>query len=71
MNKKQIYRTTISFEVEIEADDLDKADEQVNTLINQLTTAKTDLVWDCVNWDHEPTIDYDTDYSGNLPKDEV
>jgi hypothetical protein len=71
MNKKQIYRTTISFEVEIEVDDLDEADEQVNNLIDQLTTAKTDLVWDIVEWDHEPIIDYDTDYSGNLPKDEV
>jgi len=71
MNKKQIYRTTVFFVTHIEADNIEEADEQLNYLIDQLGSVPTDLSWDEVEWDHEPTIDYDTDYSGNLPKDEV
>jgi hypothetical protein len=71
MSEKQLYRTTVSFTVEVEADTEEQADRQLHNLIDQLAHTKTDLIWEDVEWEHEATIEYDTDYSGNLPKDEV
>jgi hypothetical protein len=71
MSEKQLYRTTVSFTVEVEADTEEQADRQLHNLIDQLAHTETDLIWENVEWEHEATIEYDTDYSGNLPKDEA
>jgi len=72
MNKKQMYRAYVTVVVDnVCADSEQEADEQIELLIDQVGVVQTDLEWQEVDWVLEPIIEYTTDYSGNLPKDEV
>lgn len=41
----------VSFRVHLEAEDREDIVNQINTLIDQLTTVETSLVWEDVVWD--------------------
>jgi len=41
----------VSFRVHLEAEDHEEIVNQINTLIDQLTTVETNLVWEDVDWD--------------------
>lgn len=69
---KQMYRANLTIFVDgIYADTAEEADEQIHKLIDKLGAVKTKLEWQEVDWELEEVIDYDTDYSGDLPKDIV
>jgi hypothetical protein len=72
MNKKQMYRAYVTVLVDgVCADSEQEADEQIQLLIDQVGVVQTDLEWQEVDWTLEEVFEYDTDYSGNLPKDEI
>jgi hypothetical protein len=72
MGKKQMYRADVTIMVDgIWADTGEEADDLINTMLDQLEIVNTDLEWQVIDWKLDPTIEHDTDYSGNLPKDKV